>query len=119
MAACRAVHAIVVADVSTADAVASRHENGDATTAADISRENKRETAEDTVHLRLLPHLLALSNLALSLRLNSESILNLRRLWKLTIICLPGFLSAGSVSLSSQALAICMMQKDNQVSHSE
>ena len=29
------------------------------------------------------------------------------------------FFTAGSVCLSSQALAVCMMQQDNQVSHSE
>ena len=50
-AACRSVLAIVAADVSTSDAVAFSHDDGAVPTAADILRENKREAANDIVHL--------------------------------------------------------------------
>jgi hypothetical protein len=56
------MNAVVAADVSNSDSVASADE--DAATAANN---------EDAPQIRLLPHLLALSNVALSLQLNSES----------------------------------------------
>jgi hypothetical protein len=58
MAACHAVHAVVAADVSSTDAVAVVADD---------------EAADEAPHTRLLPHLLAISNVALALRLNSES----------------------------------------------
>jgi hypothetical protein len=57
MAACHAVHAVVAADVSSTDAVAVVADD--------------EAAADEAPHTRLLPHLLAISNVALALRLNS------------------------------------------------
>jgi hypothetical protein len=71
MAACRAVYSIVSADVVT-DAGAVVTYQGVAPAAAASLAGYQDEVDDGTLHLRLLPHLLALSNAALSLRLNSE-----------------------------------------------
>jgi len=59
MAACRALHAIVADDAAAGEVAAA-------------SADGQSGTADDASHPRLLPHLLALSNVALSLRLHSE-----------------------------------------------
>jgi hypothetical protein len=59
------VHAIVCVDVSNGDAAASFTEN--------ISAGHGYCAPDDTPEIRLVPHVLALSNVALSLQLNSES----------------------------------------------
>ena len=112
MAACRAVYSIVSADVVT-DAGAVVTYQGVAPAAAASLAGYQDEVDDGTLHLRLLPHLLALSNAALSLRLNSElkCALPSQPWWRL--------IPVGSVSLSSQSLAICMMQQDHQMSHAE
>ena len=43
--------AIVAADVSASDAVAFSHDDGAVPTVPDILRENKRQAANDDVHL--------------------------------------------------------------------
>ena len=60
MAACRAVHAVVAEDVAVGAAAIAAGNHG-----AAVSADN------DAPQTRLLPHLLELSNVALSLRLNS------------------------------------------------
>jgi hypothetical protein len=67
MAACHAVHAVVAADVSITDAVAVVAGNTAVSAPADEA------AADEAPHTRLLPHLLAISNIALALRLNSKS----------------------------------------------
>jgi hypothetical protein len=69
MAACRAMNVIVAADVLNSDSDSLADE--DAASAANA--ENAFEAVADAPKMRLLPHLLALSNVALSLQLNSES----------------------------------------------
>ncbi len=63
------MHAIVCADVSNGDAAASFTEN----IAASVSAGHGYCAPDDTPEIRLVPHVLALSNVALSLQLNSES----------------------------------------------
>ena len=63
MAACRAVHAVVAEDVAVGAAAIAAGNDG-----AAVSAVNEFDDAPQT---RLLPHLLELSNVALSLRLNS------------------------------------------------
>ena len=62
------MHAIVCADVSNGDAAASFTEN----IAASVSAGQGHCSLDDISEMRLVPHVLALSNVALSLQLNSE-----------------------------------------------
>ena len=113
------MHAIVAAGVSTSDSIAFSDEHGAASAATAFSDDKNCEDTDGIAQLRLLPHLLVLSNVALSLRLNSEANSAFMEIPE-TSICFFTFLpSAGSVFLSSQALAICLMQKDHEVSQSE
>jgi hypothetical protein len=74
MAASWAVFAIVTADVLPTDVVTCNHERNAEPTSPAFLGNKTNEADEDAMDLRLLPHLLALSNVGLALRLNSQLI---------------------------------------------
>jgi hypothetical protein len=66
-AACLAVHAVVTADVITADTIPLVADD------AGDSAPPEDDAADAASHMGLLPHLLSLSSVALALRLDSKS----------------------------------------------
>jgi hypothetical protein len=99
------VHAIVAAGVSTSDSIAFSDEHGAASAATAFSDDKNCEDTDGIAQLRLLPHLLVLSNVALSLRLNSEANSAFMEIPETSIcffyisslcrFCLPKFASSG------------------------
>ena len=73
MSACRALHAIVTADAAAAVADDAAATGEAAAALVDDQSAAAAAAVDDASGARLLPHLLTLSNVALSLRLHSES----------------------------------------------